>query len=231
MLKSGKFRNPKQEAINALVVCNDCLHFLVRPFCISGVGVYCLFLLQGLSGTSAWRISKKIRLHAFFMSLPNLFYYLLSQIEAVWSKKQTHLWKNVKFTVADINKEKESMLNNMVGDKIVEKFGDGHSTEFTIEDDILTIRTTKKSFSAPLDDVVVTYTVNNTVPVYTLKNTKGESITFCRSTTYLNPDDANKIEGIIEQLPGYKGRNKADKAIYLIYVAIFVGGIIIYALL
>ena len=165
------------------------------------------------------------------MSPQNLFFITYSAKSKPFGLKTNTFMENVKFTVADINKEKESMLNNMVGDKIVEKFGDGHSTEFTIEDDILTIRTTKKSFSAPLDDVVVTYTVNNTVPVYTLKNTKGESITFCRSTTYLNPDDANKIEGIIEQLPGYKGRNKADKAIYLIYVAIFVGGIIIYALL
>lgn len=141
--------------------------------------------------------------------------------------------ENVKFTVADIENEKKSLLNNLVGDKIVEWFGDGHSTEFTIEDDILTIRTTKKSFSAPIDDAIVTYVVNTRtgIPTYTFKNTKGEKITFTPNITYLDPDDASKIEDIIEQLPGYKGRDKADKAIYLIYVAMFVGGIIIYALL
>lgn len=48
--------------------------------------------------------------------------------------------------------------------------------------------------------------------------------------TYLDPDDISKIEAVIEQMPGYKGRNKADKAIYLIYVAMAVVGIIIYAL-
>lgn len=135
--------------------------------------------------------------------------------------------ENVKFTVANIENEKKSLLNNLVGDKIVEWFGDGHSTEFTIEDDILIIRTTKKSFSAPIDDAIVTYVVNNHIPIYTFKNTKGEKITFYPNITYLDPDDASKIEDIIEQLPGYKGRDKADKAIYLIYVAMFVGGIII----
>lgn len=139
--------------------------------------------------------------------------------------------ENVKFTVADIEGEKKNLLNNTLQDKLVEKFGNGHLTEFSIQDDILTIRTTKKSFSAPVDDVVVTYMVNNYVTTYTFKNTKGGGkITFTSNMTYLDPDDISKIEAVIEQMPGYKGRNKADKAIYLIYVVMAVVGIIIYAL-
>lgn len=141
--------------------------------------------------------------------------------------------ENVKFTVADIENEKKKWANNMLQDKLAEKskWGVGHIIEFSIQDDILTIRTTKRTFTAPINDVVVTYVVNNRIPIYTFKNTKGEKITFYPNITYLDPDDASKIEDIIEQLPGYKGRDKADKAIYLIYVAMFVGGIIIYALL
>lgn len=137
--------------------------------------------------------------------------------------------ENVKFTVANLQGEKKSLLNNTPQDKLVEKFGDGHSTEFSIQDDILTIRTTKKTFTAPVDDVVVTYVVNNTAPNYTFKNIRGGGkISFCRQTTYLDPDDVVKIEAIIEQMPGYKGRNKADKAMYLICIAMLVVGIIIY---
>ena len=51
----AKFRNPKQESDKCPLVC------LIR--CVHndkhiGVGIRCLFLLQGLSGTSVLRISK-----------------------------------------------------------------------------------------------------------------------------------------------------------------------------
>lgn len=139
--------------------------------------------------------------------------------------------ENVKFTVADLEKEKKDWTNNMLQDKIADWWGSGHSTEFSIQDNILTIRTTKKTFTAPVDDVVVTYVVNNRAPVYTFKNTNGEKITFCLYYTYFELDVVSKIESIIEQLPEYKGRDTADKAVYLLYVALFVVGVIIYALL
>lgn len=111
--------------------------------------------------------------------------------------------ENVKFTVADLEKEKKDWANNMLQDKLAEKCGDGHSTEFSIQDDILTIRTTKKTFTAPINDVVVTYVTTNYITTYTFKNTKGEKITFCGNLTYLEYNDISKIENIIQQLPGY----------------------------
>ena len=141
--------------------------------------------------------------------------------------------ENVKFTVAEIENEKKKWANNMLQDKLAEKskWGVGHIIEFSIQDDILTIRTTKKTFTAPINDVVVTYVVNNRRPIYTFKNTNGEKIVFDRNLTYFDMDDAGKIEAVIEQLPGYKGRNTADKAMYYILCAMVILPIIIYALL
>lgn len=185
---------------------------------------------KGLSGTSKWRISKMIRLHAFFMSVPNLFYYFITppaKSEPFGLKTNTFM-ENVKFTVADIENEKKKWANNMLQDKLAEKskWGVGHIIEFSIQDDILTIRTTKKTFTAPINDVVVTYVVNNFVTTYTFKNTGGEKITFSSTMTYLDPDDMGKIEDVIEQMPGYKGRNTADKILLYILGVVLVLSII-----
>lgn len=136
--------------------------------------------------------------------------------------------ENVKFTVADIENEKKKWANNMLQDKLAEKskWGVGHIIEFSIQDDILTIRTTKKTFTAPINDVVVTYVVNNFVTTYTFKNTGGEKITFSSTMTYLDPDDMGKIEDVIEQMPGYKGRNTADKILLYILGVVLVLSII-----
>ena len=136
--------------------------------------------------------------------------------------------ENVKFTVADIENEKKKWANNMLQDKLAEKskWGVGHIIEFSIQDDILTIRTTKKTFTAPINDVVVTYVVNNFVTTYTFKNTGGEKITFSSTMTYLDPDDMGKIEDVIEQMPGYKGRNTAEKIFLYILGVVFVLSII-----
>lgn len=136
--------------------------------------------------------------------------------------------ENVKFTVADIENEKKKWANNMLQDKLAEKskWGVGHIIEFSIQDDILTIRTTKKTFTAPINDVVVTYVVNNRIPIYTFKNTNGEKIVFNRNLTYFDMDVAGKIEAVIEQLPGYKGRQTADKVVFYILAVVLVLSII-----
>gem|GEM_PF-5215413 len=69
-----KISRPKARGSRCPVVCNECPRLLVRRFCISGVGVYCLFLLQGSFRNLRVENKQKIRLHAFFVSVPNLFY-------------------------------------------------------------------------------------------------------------------------------------------------------------
>ena len=62
----AKFLHPKQESDKCPLVCLiRCVH---NDEHIS-VGIHCLFLLQGLSGTSRRRISKK-RFHAFSIIIP-----------------------------------------------------------------------------------------------------------------------------------------------------------------
>lgn len=119
--------------------------------------------------------------------------------------------ENVKFVVEDLEKEKKSWLNNTPSQKLAEKLGEGHSIEFSIQDDVLTIRTTKKTFMAPIDEVTVTYEVNNYITTYCFRAKNGEKIGINRTTTYLDPDDFSRAERIIEQMPGYKGRSKANK--------------------
>lgn len=118
--------------------------------------------------------------------------------------------ENVKFVVKDLEKEKKSWLNNTPSQKLAERWG-GHSIEFSIQDDVLTIRTTKKTFTAPIDEVTVTYDVNNYITTYNFKAENGEEIRINRTTTYLDPDDFSQAESIIEQMPGYKGRSTANK--------------------
>lgn len=118
--------------------------------------------------------------------------------------------ENVKFVVKDLEKEKKSWLNNTPSQKLAERWG-GHSIEFSIQDDVLTIRTTKKTFTAPIDEVTVTYDVNNYITTYNFKAENGEEIRINRTTTYLDPDDFSQAESIIEQMPRYKGRSTANK--------------------
>lgn len=101
--------------------------------------------------------------------------------------------------------------NNMLLDKINEKLGTGHVYEFSIKNNVLTIRTTKTTFSAPISDITATYVVNHTIPVYTLKAKNGKKTGFTRANTYLDDEDIAAVEEIIESLPGFKGRAKSDK--------------------
>ena len=116
--------------------------------------------------------------------------------------------ENVHYEVADLEKAKKE--NNGLMDKVVE-WADGHSIEFTIKDDVLTLRTTKKTFTAPIDEITVTYMVNNYRTTYYLKSKNGDKISFARQTTYIDFNEAAEIKAILESLPGYKGRTKAQK--------------------
>lgn len=135
------------------------------------------------------------------------------------------IMKDVHFEVADLEKAKKE--NNGLMDKVVE-WGDGHSIEFTIKDDVLTLRTTKKTFTAPVDEITVTYQVENYRTTYYLKAKNGDKISFARQTTYIDFDEAAEIKAVLESLPGYKGRAKAQK-IYLWISAIIIVLVLILA--
>lgn len=113
-------------------------------------------------------------------------------------------------------------------DKVVE-WGDGHSIEFTIKDDVLTLRTTKKTFTAPVDEITVTYMVNNYRTTYYLKSKNGDKISFARQTTYIDFNEAAEIKAVLESLPGYKGRAKAQKIYLYVLIALIVLSFILYA--
>ncbi len=134
--------------------------------------------------------------------------------------------ENVHYEVADLEKAKKE--NNGLMDKVVE-WGDGHSIEFTIKDDVLTLRTTKKTFTAPVDEITVTYQVENYRTTYYLKSKNGDKISFARQTTYIDFDEADKIKAILESLPGYKGRIKAQKIYLYVLIALIVLSFILYA--
>lgn len=100
-------------------------------------------------------------------------------------------------------------------------------TEFRIQDDILTVRTTSGELTAPIKDVTVKYAVQSRRAVYFFQKNNGEKVMFNSRHTRISDADMDKIESIISTLPGYKGRDKADKAIYIIYVVLFVIALII----
>ncbi len=127
--------------------------------------------------------------------------------------------EDVHYEVADLEKAKAE--HNGLSDKIIE-WGDGHSIEFTIKDDVLTLRTTKKTFTAPVDKITVTYQVDNYRTTYFLKSKNGDKIPFARRATYIDFDEAAEIKAILESLPGYKGRVKWQKIYLWVSVIIFV---------
>ncbi len=132
--------------------------------------------------------------------------------------------EDVHYEVADLEKAKTE--HNGLSDKIVEKWGAGHSIEFTIKDDILTLRTTKKTFTAPIYVITITTTGDG---IFYLKAKNGDKININRLLTYLDVDDYKKVEHILEKLPGYKGEIKwvkklstCIKALEIIPIALIV---------
>lgn len=67
MLKSGKFRNPRQEAINALVVCNDSPHLFGVAFLHIGRGRILFVLVTGSFRNLSVENKQNIGYHASFL--------------------------------------------------------------------------------------------------------------------------------------------------------------------
>lgn len=103
--------------------------------------------------------------------------------------------------------------------------------EFSIQDEVLTIKTKvwgkKINFQANVADVVVTYVVENFTAMYYFKAKDGKKVGIIPSSAQMPAEKIAEMEQIIESLPGYKGRQRWQKI--FLAVLIIVGLLLFFA--